>query len=133
MDNFEYDSNLIASMIVTEADSANLNADEMAAMAWVVRNRLKPLKGESFTRGEGETDVEKIIRTDGAFLGVTDLKDRFDNPKKDHLNKYNMALDITKKVFKNKIKDPTNGAYFFNQSKGNGRTSIGSHYFRRDF
>jgi len=133
MDNFEYDSNLIASMIVTEADSANLNADEMAAMAWVVRNRLKPLKNESFTRGEGKTDVEKIIRTDGAFLGVTKLKDRFDNPKKDHLNKYNMALDITKKVFKNQIKDPTNGAYFFNQSKGNGRTQIGSHYFRRDF
>ena len=132
MDNFEYDANLIASMIVTEAGD-DLNKDEMAAMAWIVKNRLKPLKGESFTRGNGKTEIEKIIRTPNAFLGVSDLKERFDNPKKTHLEKYNMALDITKKVLNDEINDVTNGSYFFNQDKGHGRLKIGSHYFRRDF
>ena len=56
MDNFEYDANLIASMIVTEAGD-DLNKDEMAAMAWIVKNRLKPLKGESFTRGNGRLKI----------------------------------------------------------------------------
>jgi len=132
-----YDIDLIARMITTEADD-KLNADEMAAMSWVVKNRLTPHRikthgnYERFTRGEGKTDIEKIIRTSGAFKGLIDNPDRFNNPKKTHLKKYNMAYNIATKVLAGQTPDLTEGAYFFNQDDGPGRLKIGSHYFRKN-
>jgi len=127
-----YDADLIAKMITTEAsgsETGGYNQDEMAAMAWVVLNRKN--KGYGFTTGKGMTSIERLIRGENQFKGVTDLKDRFNNPTKDHPIKYNLALNIAKEVLSGKLPDPTEGATYFNQRPVEGLKPIGTvHYFK---
>jgi len=128
----QYDADLLARMITTEAsgsEDTTYDQNEMAAMAHVVLNRQK--LGKGFTLGEGQTPIEKIIRGKNQFKGVVDLKDRFDNPMKDHPRKYEMALSIANQVLSGKLPDPTDGATFFNQRKVEGLKPIGAHYFKK--
>tara|TARA_R100001163_G_C4914256_1_gene97233 strand:+ start:73 stop:540 length:468 start_codon:yes stop_codon:yes gene_type:complete len=126
-----YDSDIIAKMITTEAGGNEIKGydqNEMAAMAWVVLNRVN--KGSGFTLGEGSTPIEKVIMGKNQFEGVAKLKDRFNNPMKKHPIKYNLALNVAKKVLSGKLPDPTGGATFFNQRPVEGLKPIGSHYFK---
>ena len=52
----DYNADLIARMIMTESGNDDL---EMIAIANVVKNRAD--EGKGYTRGQGQTDIEKII------------------------------------------------------------------------
>ena len=74
--------------------------------------------------------LENIHNT-SIFKDSTDLKDRFNNPTKDHPIKYNLALNIAKEVLSGKLPDPTEGATYFNQRPVEGLKPIGTvHYFK---
>lgn len=126
---FMYDADLIAKMIVTEAGDKDLNEEEMLAMASVVVNRANKKTG--FSIGKGETRIEKLIRS-GDFLGVTEFKDRFNNPRKTHEEKYVKALNIARDLLTGKVKDNTGGALYFNQDSKSGGKKYGEHYFYVD-
>mgnify|MGYP003152319581 CR=1 FL=1 len=129
-----YDSDIIARMITTEASGNEIKGydqNEMAAMAWVVLNRVN--KGSGFTLGEGSTPIEKVIMGKNQFEGVTKLKDRFDNPMKKHPIKYNLALNVAKKVLSGKLPDLTGGATYFNQKAVEGLKPIGPVHYFKDF
>ena len=127
-DKFEYDKDLLARMILTEATN---DKDEQQAMMHVVMNRIN--EGKGYTLGSGETDVEQVLRGKNQFLGLTDNADIFnlsydemDDPTK---QKYNDALLIAEDVLSGKAKDNTGGATYFNQTEKEGRIKYGKHYF----
>lgn len=127
-DKFEYDKDLLARMILTEATN---DKDEQQAMMHVVMNRIN--EGKGYTLGSGETDVEQVLRGKNQFLGLTDNADIFnlsydkmDDPTK---QKYNDALLIAEDVLSGKAKDNTGGATYFNQTEKEGRIKYGDHYF----
>tara|TARA_R100001224_G_C3917739_1_gene114196 strand:- start:35 stop:562 length:528 start_codon:yes stop_codon:yes gene_type:complete len=128
-----YNADILAKMITTEASGSEdtlYNENEMAAIAHVVLNRVN--KGSGFILGEGKTDIEKVIMGKNQFKGVTDLKDRFNNPTKDHPKKYKLALSIANQVLSGKLPDLTGGATYFNQKAVEGLKPIGPvHYFKK--
>ena len=139
----DYNADLIAKMIMTEAGNAPDNDLEMIAIANVVKNRAD--EGKGYTRGQGQTDIEKIIMGKDQFKGLDDNPYIFKNPTKDEPSKlkYNKALDIAKGVLSGDIADNTGGATSFNKdsqgkstknapNRGDKRINYGEHYFFHD-
>jgi hypothetical protein len=127
-DKFQYDQDLLARMILTEATN---DKDEQQAMMHVVMNRIN--EGKGYTLGSGETDVEQVLRGKNQFLGLTDNATIFNMPYDEMdtqtKNKYNDALLIAEDVLSGKAKDNTGGATYFNQTEKEGRIKYGKHYF----
>ena len=139
----DYNADLIAKMIMTEAGNAPDNDLEMIAIANVVKNRNK--EGKGYKKGSGKTDIEEIIMGKNQFKGLDDNPDIFKYPTKDEPSKlkYNKALDIAKGVLSGDIADNTGGATSFNQdsqgkstknapNRGDKRINYGKHYFFHD-
>ncbi len=124
-------------VIFAEAAGDYDDPDSMAAVAWVVRNRVDA----SFGDGWDDCDTyQDAILSHGQFTSVgggpRSLWNMFANPESlapANLAAYNEALAVGQQVYEGSIADPTGGATFFHrwggQPAGPGQQVFGGNIF----